>query len=78
MSTQRVDARMIDFINDKWDKQECQDLLEAMRVELKADLRKGAHRKYGEDIQVQLIDNIQNPYFWGQLQLLLKDFRFDY
>lgn len=78
MSTERVDGQMIHFICENWDKEKCQDLLEALKVELKADLRKGAHRKYDAEIQQQLIGNVQDPVFWAQLQLLLNDFSFDF
>lgn len=78
MSMQRVDARMVHYITEMWDKQECQDLIEVIKVELKADLRKGTHRKHEDEIQMQLIDNVQNLDFWVQLQILLNEFNFDF
>lgn len=78
MSMQRVDARMVHYITEMWDKQECQDLIEVIKVELKADLRKGTHRKHEDEIQMQLIDNVQNLDFWVQLKILLNEFNFDF
>jgi len=78
MSTQHVDGQMVRYICANWDKEGCQDLLEALRAELKADMRKGMHPKYGAEVQQQLIGNVQDPSFWEQLELLLTNFKFDF
>jgi arsenate reductase-like glutaredoxin family protein len=78
MSKQHVDFKMINYIDDKWDEQECQDLLEAMKVELKSDLRKRKHPGYSDENIEQLINNMQNRDFWAQLHLLFNDFGFEY
>lgn len=62
-----------------FDEQETQDLLEAMMVELKEDLRKHAHRGHFDDETLEmLIGNVQDPSFWNQLDLLLNNFNFDF
>jgi len=78
MSKQHVDFRMINYIDDKWEEQECQDLLEAMKVELKSDLRKRKHPGFSDENMEQLINNVQNRDFWAQLRLLFNDFGFEY
>ena len=69
---------MINYIDNKWEEQEGQDLLEAMKVELKSDLRKRKHPGFSDEIMEQLIDNVQNRDFWAQLRLLFEDFSFEY
>lgn len=78
MSKKHVDFQMINYIDNKWEEQEGQDLLEAMKVELKSDLRKRKHPGFSDEIMEQLIDNVQNRDFWAQLRLLFEDFSFEY
>jgi len=61
-----------------FDDQETQDLLEAMKVDLKSALRKNTFpRKYGDEIVEPLILNVQDQAFWEQLDLLINQFNFD-
>ena len=79
MSQIKITPSFVEKICETFDKQETQDLLEAMVVELKQDLRKQLHRRrYDDEIVETLIANVQDVSFWEQLDLLLNNFSFDF
>ena len=79
MSQMKITPSVIAKICETFDKQETQDLLEAMVVELKQDLRKQLHRRrYDDEIVETLIANVQDISFWNQMNLLLNNFSMDF
>jgi hypothetical protein len=79
MSQMKITPSVIAQICESFETQETQDLLEAMVVELKQDLRKQLHRRrYDDEIVETLIANVQDVSFWEQLDLLLNNFSFDF
>ena len=79
MSQMKITPSVIAQICESFETQETQDLLEAMAVELKQDLRKQLHRRrYDDEIVETLIANVQDVSFWEQLDLLLNNFSFDF
>ena len=79
MSQMKITPSVIAKICETFDKQETQDLLEAMVVELKQDLRKQIHRRrYDDKIVEMLIANVQDISFWNQMNLLLNNFSMDF
>ena len=79
MSQIRITPSVVANICEHFDEQETQDLLEAMLVELKQDLRKQVHRRRFDDCTLEmLIANVQDRSFWDQLNLLTNYFNFDF
>ena len=79
MSQIKITPSIVEKICETFDKQETQDLLEAMVVELKQDLRKQVHRRrYDDEVVETLIANVQDVSFWEQLDLVLNNFSFDF
>ena len=79
MSQMKITPSVIAKICETFDKQETQDLLEAMVVELKQDLRKQLHRRRFDDETLEmLIANVQDISFWNQMNLLLNNFSMDF
>ena len=72
-----VDRKVIEDVCTRWDDQDTQDLITAIKVELKKDLRSTRDRNC-QDVYSELIDNIDNQTFWAQFDLLLNGFSFDY
>ena len=79
MSQIKITPFFVEKICETFDKQETQDLLEAMVVELKQDLRKQVHRRrYDDEVVETLIANVLDVSFWEQLDLVLNNFSFDF
>ena len=79
MSQMKITPSVIAKICETFDKQETQDLLEAMVVELKQDLRKQLHRwRFDDETLEMLIANVQDISFWNQMNLLLNNFSMDF
>ena len=79
MSQIKITPFFVEKICETFDKQETQDLLEAMVVELKQDLRKQVHRRRFDDETLEmLIANVQDISFWNQMNLLLNNFSMDF
>lgn len=79
MSQMKITPSVIAQICESFETQETQDLLEAMAVELKQDLRKQFHRRRFDDETLEmLIANVQDISFWNQMNLLLNNFSMDF
>ena len=79
MSQMKITPSVIAKICETFDKQETHDLLEAMVVELKQDLRKQVYRRRFDDETLEmLIANVQDISFWNQPNLLLNNFSMDF
>jgi hypothetical protein len=79
MSQMKITPSVIATICETFDNQETQDLLEAMVVELKQDLRKQVYRRRFDDETLEmLIANVQDISFWNQMNLLLNNFSMDF
>lgn len=79
MSQMKITPSVIATICETFDNQETQDLLEAMVVELKQDLRKQVYRRRFDDETLEmLIANVQDISFWNQLDLLHNNFFVDF
>ena len=77
MGKMAVDRKLIEDVCERWDDQDTQDLIAAIKVELKKDLRSTRDCNC-QDVYSDLIDNIDNQTFWAQLDRLLNGFSFDY
>ena len=77
----RVSLELIKDVRNHWDEQETQDIIAAIKVELKKDYRSWQNKNYNDEalsMLSSLIDNIDNSQFWDQLHFLLNYFQFDY
>jgi len=74
----KVTPTLIADISKSFDDQGTQDLVEAIRAELKKDLRKSNLQGADYDGASELIDNLDNPHFWYNLDWLLNNFTFDF
>ena len=74
----KVTPTLITDIAKHFDDQGTQDLLEAMKAELKKDLRRSNLQGADYDGASELIDNIDNQNFWCNLDWLLNNFTFDF
>jgi len=77
----RVSLEMIQDVRKNWDEQEIQDVIAAIKVELKKDFRSWQNKNYDDEalsMLSSLIDNVENEQFWDQLHFLLNHFEFDY
>jgi hypothetical protein len=63
-----VNSSFINHVLDKWDKEETTELLDALRVELRRDLR-GANKK-DAPIFESIIEQIDEQNFWVMLAVI--------
>ncbi len=70
----KIDSRLIQNVVKNWNKDSTSDLIEAIRVELRRDVRK-AHK---DDIPIyeRLIEEMPTQEFWIMLDIL-SEFTFD-
>ena len=79
MSQIKITPSVVANICESFDTPDTQDLLEAMMVELKQNLRKQVlRRRFDDETLEMLIANVQDVSFWNQLNLLLNNFNFDF
>lgn len=73
----KITTSLVKDIANEFDDQETQELIQAMVVELRRDLRKNAYGKDNAHLVESLIDQIQSPDFWTHVDMLINNFTFE-
>jgi hypothetical protein len=73
----KITTSLVKDIANEFDDQETQELIQAMVVELRRDLRKNAYGKDNAYLVESLIDQIQSPDFWAHVDMLINNFTFE-
>ena len=73
----RITPNTVSQIADNFDKEETQELLQAMQVELRRCISYRRYPRYAMPAAECLEDMIMSPDFWIQMDIILNNFSFE-